>query len=219
LAGIAKLFEDGCPTRARYRRMRLRHAALVYARHGWMVLAGSRLCGDRFKCGPGCRTIACHPVAQRWDEAATTDAATIEKNWRRSPFSVLLPTGSTFDAVEVPARMGARMGDATAGPVLVTPTGQWLFLVSPGERLRPELARHHDVVLHGLGSWIPAPPVRAPEGPMRWAVAPSESDWRLPEPRPVQSALVATLSWLGFPANGHANSPGQLRRQVNAAAI
>ncbi|HEY2793479.1 MAG TPA: bifunctional DNA primase/polymerase [Micromonosporaceae bacterium] len=199
MAVVARLFEDGCPARARIRRLRLRHAALTYARHGWHVLAGSRLCGDRFKCGPGCCTFACHPVAQQWDAAATVDPESINEQWKRSPYSVLLPTGSVFDVVEVPSYLGVLAEQHVRGPIVATPTGQYYYLVRPGQTLSPELARHHDVVLHQQGSWIPAPPMRAPEGPVRWVVSPSEVEWRLPDPREVQTSLVATLPWLGFP--------------------
>jgi hypothetical protein len=174
-----RLIEDGCPARARWRRARLRHAALTYARHDWKVLAGARLCGKRFSCGPGCRTRSCHPVAAGWEP--TSDTQTILHRWRHSPFSVLLATGDAFDAVEVPAHIGALAQGALRGPVVVTPAGQWIFLVRPGEPLHPELTQHHDVVLHGPGSWIPAPPVRTPRGPVRWAVTPYETDWRLPD--------------------------------------
>jgi hypothetical protein len=215
MAGVTRLFEDGCPARARIRRLRLRHAALVYARHGWKVLAGSRLCGDRFKCSPGCRTVACHPVDyhptdDRWDNA-TVDADAITQSWRRSPHSVLLTTGDAFDVVEVPAYIGALAEDALRGPVVVTPTGQWMYLVRPGQPLHPELAQHHDVVLHNAGSWIPAPPMRSPEGPIRWALSPYETDWRLPDAREVQSALVATLPWLGYHRTELASPNSNLR--------
>ncbi|HEY1489119.1 MAG TPA: bifunctional DNA primase/polymerase [Micromonosporaceae bacterium] len=200
MARVTRLFEDGCPARARIRRLRLRHAALTYARHGWHVLAGSRLCGDRFKCGPGCCTFACHPVAQKWDAASTIDPDTITINWKRSPYSVLLPTGNAFDVVEVPSPIGALADDQLRGPVVVTPTGQWMYLVQPGQPLHPALARHRDVVLHQLGSWIPAPPMRSPEGPVRWVISPTEANWQLPDAREVQNALVATLPWLGYPA-------------------
>jgi hypothetical protein len=205
MAGISRLFEDGCPARARLRRLRLRHAALTYARHGWQVLAGSRLCGDRFSCGPGCRTVACHPVDQQWDNVATSDLPTITESWRRSPHSVLLATGDAFDVVEVPASIGALAEDSTRGPVVVTPTGKWMFLVRPGQPLNADLARQRDVVLHGAGSWIPAPPVRAPEGVVRWAVTPHETGWQLPDAHTVQISLVATLPWLGFPTSGIAD--------------
>ena len=186
-------FEDGCPARGGIRRLRLRHAALAYARHGWRVVPGARLCGERFSCGPNCRTVGCHPLLRRWEQFATTDSTMIVAQWRSSPHSVLLATGEAFDVVDVPAHIGAAAGDQVPGPVAVTPLGRWMFLVRAGGDLCSELARQYDVVLHGSGSWIPAPPVLMPEGRVRWAVAPHETDWRLPSIGSVQAALVATL--------------------------
>ena len=37
-------------------RVQLRRQALNYAGHGWDVMPGAYLTGDRFSCGPGCRT-------------------------------------------------------------------------------------------------------------------------------------------------------------------
>jgi hypothetical protein len=79
------------------------------------------------------------------------------------------------------------------GPVAVTPGGRWMFLVRPGEPLRPELEQCLYVVCHGTGSWIPAPPTRLPEGPIRWVVSPEENRWRLPESYPVQQVLIDAL--------------------------
>jgi len=199
MALLGRLFEDGCPARARLRRLRLRHAALTYARHGWKVVAGARLCGGRFSCGPGCRTVACHPIGHRWDGDATDDPATITRTWQRSPHSVLLATGEAFDAVEVPAHIGALSVTTPPGPVIATPGGRWMYLVRPGEPLHPDLAQQHDVVLHGRRSWIPAPPVRMPDGHVRWIVAPHETDWTIPDARIVQSALVASIPRTGRP--------------------
>jgi len=202
---VSHVFADGCPTKAALRRMRLRHAALTYARHGWQVLAGSRLCGRRFKCSPGCATVSCHPLHAPVDAGETheiqptRDSRLIADRWRRVPHSVLLATGHAFDVVEVPADIGAIAAAQLSGPVAVTPTGQWMFLVRPGEPLHPELSQHNGVVLHGIGSWIPAPPVRTPEGFVRWVVAPHETDWRIPEARSVQSMLAGTLPWMGYP--------------------
>jgi hypothetical protein len=119
---------------------------------------------------------------------------------------VLLATGYAFDVLEVPAHLGAAVasprwigtseGRQTRGPVAVAPTGRWMFLVRPGEPLRPELSSRLDVVRHGHGSWIPAPPTRLLEGPVRWQVSPEETDWRLPEPHPVQRLLVDALQVL-----------------------
>jgi len=199
MAPQSRWFEPGSPLRTPWRLLRLRHAALTYARHGWRVIAGSRLCGTRFSCGPGCHTVSCHPIEHawdvdhQWDATGLTDPDTVAEYWRDVPHSVLLATGDRFDAVEVPAHLGALATRVPPGPVIVTPSGSWLFLVEPGEPLHPDLAALHDVVLHGVGSWIPAPPVRMPEGRVRWAVSPHETDWRLPDPRAVQSALARPL--------------------------
>jgi hypothetical protein len=48
-------------------------------------------------------------------------------------------------------------------------------------------------VRHGVGSWIPAPPTRLPEGAVRWVVPPEETRWTLPDPHAVQELLVESL--------------------------
>ncbi len=177
---------------------RLRRAAVRYATHGWDVVPGAFLEADRFRCGPGCRTVSCHPYLASWESSACHDPQTVSALWAEAPYSVLLATGRTFDALEVPAYLGASAdrGDLR-GPVALTPAGRWLLLVRSGATLRPELAGRPDIVLHGRGSWIPAPPTRLPEGRTQWTVAPEEVCWRLPEPWAVQAALVAALPWLG----------------------
>lgn len=187
-------FDDGCPARAVLHRMLLRRAATSYAEHGWWVVRGARLCGDRFSCGPGCRTVGPHPVVPgRWEESATRDAATVAAQWRHTPHTVLLATGEAFDVVDVPAYIGVLVRDAARGPVAVTPSGRWMFLVRPGGHLHPDLAGHHGVVLHGPRSWIPAPPTRTPQGRVRWVVAPHETNWRVADWVRVQDALAGTL--------------------------
>lgn len=174
-------------------RIRLRHAAIAYAQHGWAVRAGARLCGDRFSCGPGCTTVGPHPVPQRWGKAATTDPAFIAALWHHTPYSVLLTTGEAFDVIDVPRHIGLAAAGLPRGPVAVSPGGRWMFLVRPGASLLPELARDFAVVLHTRGSWIPAPPMRTPAGQVRWAVAPHESGWQVPDSAPVQRALIRAL--------------------------
>jgi hypothetical protein len=126
--------------------------------------------------------------------------------WEDTPFSVLLATGGAFDVIDTPARLGAPAAREVTGPVAVTPAGRWMFLVAPGQSLRPELAAHLDVVMHGPGSWIPAPPTRTPHGPVRWEVAPAGVHWRLPDPYEVQHRLLyeaseaVTARPLGFAA-------------------
>ena len=179
-------------------RMRLRRAALRYAAHGWAVTPGARLtAGGRFDCGrPGCTITSGHPALESWEDAASTDPGRVHGWWRRRPYNVLLPTGYEFDALEVPAALGHRMllrAWPHRGPTAITGAGAWLFLVLPGEPLRAELEHRLDVVRHGRGSWIPAAPSRAAEGPVRWAVTPERVGWQLPDPATVQALLVEAL--------------------------
>ena len=183
----------GCPARATLRRWHLRRAALGYAGRGWPVVPGACFTGTRFTCGLGCQTFSCHPADEAWEEHATCDPGTLSEAWRRRPYSVLLATGEAFDVLEVPAYMGADAARMARAPVAVTPLGRWMFLVRPGGSLHPELRSQHDVILHGGGSWIPAPPVRTQHGRVRWVVAPHETDWRLPDSGSVQAVLVAGL--------------------------
>jgi hypothetical protein len=151
--------------------------------------------------------MGCHPAIESWEDTASNDPARVTAWWRRRPHTVLLATGGSFDVLEVPAALGLRVLGATRlhagvhgpdranarGPVAVTPSGRWMFLVRPGEPLRPELARCLDVVRHGPGSWIPAAPSRMPDGPVRWAVSPDQAEWRLPGSATVQAMLIEAL--------------------------
>lgn len=187
-------------------RARLRRAALRYAEYGWPVTPGAALAGDRFACGrPGCPTTGAHPALDRWEAAATTDAARLAGWWRERAHGVLLATGSAFDVLDVPARLGLDVvnllrlhaatpgGGRSRGPVAVTPTGRWMFLVRPGDPLCPELEACLDVVRHGAGSWIPAPPTRTVEGRVRWQISPMQVMLHLPTSYEVQELLVDYL--------------------------
>ncbi|MDG4765045.1 bifunctional DNA primase/polymerase [Solwaraspora sp. WMMD406] len=186
-------------------RLRLRRGALHYAAHGWPVTPGAYLKDGRFCCDrPGCPTASCHPALESWERSASDRPDRVSSWWRRQPHAVLLATGYAFDVLEMPARLGLRVlctvrlrGGAAApghgqlrGPVAVTPTGRWMFLVRPGDALRPELAESLDVIQHGHGSWIPAPPTLLPEGAVRWAVRPEEVRWQVPDSYAVQRIVV-----------------------------
>lgn len=188
------------------RQARLRRSALRYAAHAWDVVPGAVRHGDRFRCLAECPTTACHPDWTGWEHTATDDLAWVAALWADRPRAVLLATGRCFDVLEVPAGMAvgaerredslgrhgwARRDDR--GPVGVTGTGRWMYLVRPGATLRPELAGRADVVLHGPGSWIPAPPTRTLDGPVRWLVDPEEVSWRLPDGHTVQARLTRAL--------------------------
>jgi len=182
----------------RWHRTRMRRAATRYAHHGWPVVPGAVLIGDRYLCGPVCPTVGCHPATDHWERRATCDAAQIERWWAEQPHSVLLATGYAFDVLEVPGRIAApALAEVPPGPVASTPTGTWMFLVSPGHALRPELAARLDVVLHDRGSWIPAPPTRTPGDQVHWRRTPDESRWRIPDSAAVQRALVEHVITVG----------------------
>jgi hypothetical protein len=161
-----------------------------------------------------------------WEESAGTDIARVAAWWRRRPHTVLLATGVAFDVLEVPASLGLRVlgavrlqdgvggpgRDDARGPVAVTPTGRWMFLVLPGAALRTELDNRLDVVRHGPGSWVPAAPTRMAEGPVRWAVAPEQTQWQLPTSQVVQEMLVDALGAVGRRAR-----PVSVPRQVSTS--
>jgi hypothetical protein len=206
-------------------RVRLRRFAGRYAARGWAVIPGACLSRHSFACGrPGCPVTGCHPAVEQWEQVASSDPARIAGWWRDRPHALLLATGRAFDVVEVPAYLGQRVlrairsrpvdaADAARtagpGPVAVTPIGRWMFLVRPGDPLRPELADCLYVLQHGPGSWIPAPPTRLPEGAVRWMVAPERIGWRLPDSSALQGILVDTLRAIG-PGPPSALLPGQL---------
>jgi hypothetical protein len=172
----------------------LRRAAQRYVDRGWLVVPGAALIDDRYVCGPICPTVACHPAVDRWEAMASSEASDVDEWWANLPFSVLLATGHAFDVIEVPARIGAVAArSSTLGPVATTPTGRWMFFVQTGDSLRPELSAQLDIVMHGAGSWIPAPPTRTPGGRIRWETHPTVTDWQLPNPYTVQKVLLSHL--------------------------
>ncbi|MET7392663.1 bifunctional DNA primase/polymerase [Dactylosporangium sp. NPDC005572] len=187
-----------------WERFKLRRAAAEYAAHGWPVQPGSFLVGRRagrhslerrFDCGePGCRTAACHPAPL----PPATAADVVAGYWRVHPYTVLLPTGRAFDVLEVPATLGraALLGDgfvAARGPVAVAPGDRWMFLVLPGHGVLPELAQQAGVVLHGQGSWVPAPPSPQLGGRVRWELPPEAHGWRPAEPYAVQAIMLDAI--------------------------
>ena len=173
-------------------RVRLRRAALNYAGHGWDVLPGAYLTRDRFCCGPGCRTVACHPATTDGIGLASHEPDVVARWWTGRPYSVLLATGVAFDVLEI---LGGASVTRVAlhAPAALTPAGRLMILVRPGATLRPELAARPDTVLHGPRSWIPAPSTRTPAGRVRWLVDPVTVGWRLPDPHAIQASLVALL--------------------------
>jgi len=178
----------------RLRRAALRRAALRYADRGWDIVPGACLVGTRYDCDqPGCYTVTCHPAIPHWESVAGHDPDVIRDWWQTMHHAVLLATGRTVDVLEVPQALGRLAAPGVRGPVATSQSGRMMFLVRPGEGLRPELQSRVDVVNHGLGSWVAIPPTDHPDGRMGWDSAPEDFDWQLPDPYAVQSLLLSAM--------------------------
>ncbi|WP_353942755.1 bifunctional DNA primase/polymerase [Streptomyces sp. HUAS MG91] len=129
------------------------------------------------------------PEGAAWLASAGTYPRSALAHWEARPSApVVLPCGSVFDVVNVPAIFGRRMLDRLwdegpgSGPV-ATYRGRMLLFAAPGTAQRlPSLLRWEEwgpavppLLCHGSGDavTVPAPSVPAePHQPSRWVVAP-----------------------------------------------
>lgn len=215
-AGVVKVVED--TREASTTGGRLLDAAVRYAeeRH-WDVLPGTWLdedetggiagIGTRCSCGePGCASPGAHPTRPDWAAQAGGSGVAVRRMWIKQPrSSVLLPTGRTFDAIDVPEVAGclalARMErmNLPLGPVLCTPTRRLVFFVLPGAGVKvPDLLHSLgrapaslDLTVHGEGSYVPAPPTRLTGGAsVHWARQPTALNRWLPDAEELISPLA-----------------------------
>jgi hypothetical protein len=187
-------------------------AAVRYAedRH-WDVVPGVWLetaegeehcsCGDRHCPAPGA-----HPADEDWASQATGSATVARKLWTERPAAaILLPTGRTFDAIEVPETAGflalarlERLG-VSPGPVTRAPDRRMRFFVLPGGAAKAgDLVRRLGWSPRALGlsclaegAWIAAPPTRiGKQGPVQWACPPTRANRWLPDTEELISPLA-----------------------------
>jgi len=85
-----------------------------------------------------------------------------------------------------------------------------MFLVLAGHGLLPELAQQQDVVLHGQGSWVPAPPSPQFGGRVRWEISPQAQSWQPAEPYAVQALMLDAIG------AGPVNTAGRATRHAAA---
>jgi hypothetical protein len=158
-------------------------------------------CGDAACAAPGA-----HPAREDWAAQATGSAVAVRAMWSRQPrASILLPTGRTFDAVDVPETAGflalARMQrmELTLGPVTLSPDRRMRFFVLPGGAVKvPELVRglgwspsSLDLVAVGEGGYVAGPPTRyGSRGAVQWACRPTAVNRWLPDVEELISALA-----------------------------
>ncbi|KPI08869.1 Bifunctional DNA primase/polymerase [Actinobacteria bacterium OK074] len=190
----------------------LLEAAVRYAeeRH-WDVFPGTWLEAvegtHRCSCGqPACAAPGAHPVGDDWATLATGSATVARRLWQKQPdASILLPTGRTFDALDVTETAGflalARMErmELTLGPVTLSPNRRMQFFVLPGASAKlPDLVRKLgwslgslDLTALGEGSYVAAPPTRfGSRGAVQWACRPTAANRWLPDAEELISALA-----------------------------
>lgn len=182
----------------------------VEERH-WEVFPGTWLepvaGGERCSCAaPVCDAPGAHAVRPDWSSLATGSSAAARRLWGKEPkASILLPTGRTFDALEVPESAGflalARMErmHTALGPVMCTPDRRMLFLVLPGTSGKlPDLVRRLgwmpgslDLEARGDGQYVAAPPTRVGgRGAVQWVRKPTLTNRWLPDAEELLSALT-----------------------------
>ncbi|MER7830187.1 bifunctional DNA primase/polymerase [Streptomyces sp. NPDC052644] len=186
--------------------------AVRYAeeRH-WEVFPGTWLETDggleRCSCGDeACAAPGAHPFRPDWAAQATGSPAAVRRLWGAHPgASILLPTGRTFDAFDVPESAGflalARMErmDVALGPVACGPDRRMVFFVLPGAAAKAEgLIRGLgwspaglDLVAKGEGGYVVAPPTRvAGQGAVQWVRRPTHANRWLPDAEELISPLA-----------------------------
>ncbi len=190
----------------------LLETAVRYAeeRH-WDVFPGTWLEAvdgvQRCSCGDtACAVPGAHPTGPDWATQATGSATVARRLWTEQPTaSILLPTGHTFDAIDVPETAGflalARMErmELTLGPVTLTPDRRMRFFVLPGASVKvPDLVRKLgwspaslDLVAMGEGAYVAAPPTRyGSRGAVQWACRPTPANRWLPDAEELISPLA-----------------------------
>ncbi len=188
-------------------------AALNYIeeRH-WDVLPGTSVVRTdgawSCSCGnPECESLGSHPAHRDWQKQITAQPSRVHSWWKENPeAAILLPTGRTFDVIDVPEQAGclalARLerSGVALGPVAATPSRRLYFFVLPGAKTKiPDMLAQAgwgrtalDLRCYGEKDWVLAPPSRMGiGGQVQWARPPGELNRWLPE----AGELVATLAY------------------------
>ncbi|CAO0833305.1 hypothetical protein SMICM17S_01642 [Streptomyces microflavus] len=142
----------------------------------WLeAVEGRELCS----CGEAaCPLPGAHADRPDWAGQATGSGAAARRMWSKQPrASVLLPTGRTFDALDVPESAGflalARMErmDLTLGPVTCTPDRRMLFFVLPGAAAKASELGARSADRQRSTSWAAARATTSPPRPPGSAAA------------------------------------------------
>lgn len=180
-------------------RVELRAQAIGLAWRGWPVLPGTYPAGSQWAGRDGVEHTGPQPVHQDWQERIGTRPEQVATWWTGRPYSVLLATGVTLDAIEVSGYLGRGAARVLRSmgvpvPIIATSDDRWTFLVDAGQPLARPLASHGDIVLHAEGSYVALPPTPLQHGVVHWRVRPEVCGWKMPESSTVQDALLDALA-------------------------
>ncbi|WP_234343398.1 bifunctional DNA primase/polymerase [Streptomyces sp. NRRL F-5123] len=188
-------------------------AAVRYAEERqWDVLPGTWLETDPdgapcCSCSAAdCPAPGAHPTRPDWVTQASGAVPTVQHMWQKQPrASVLLPTGRSFDVLEVSENAGclalarSERINLPLGPVLGAPGRRIMFFVLPGSGDKvPDTLRSFgcrpaslDLSVLGRGGWVVAPPTRTvPAGMVMWARRPTPANRWLPDATEALGALA-----------------------------
>ncbi|ASO17941.1 hypothetical protein FHR81_005430 [Actinoalloteichus hoggarensis] len=181
-------------------RIELRAEAIGLAGRGWPVFPGTFLDeglpeGRQWVGRAGQAEHGPVPVHEDWQARLPASTADSVSTWAARPYSLLLATGTGIDVIEVEATLGRPVAGALrqAGllvPTLATPDGRWLFLVTSGAALSPDLAERPGIRLHAEGGWVPLAPSPVTHGVVHWRVKPETCDWTLLPSAQVQETIA-----------------------------
>jgi hypothetical protein len=180
-------------------RVELRAQAIGLAWRRWPVLPGTYPAGAHWAGRDGVQDSGPVPVHKDWQDRIGTQPEQVASWWAGRPYSLLLATGITLDAIEVGSALGTGAARVLRSlgmpvPIIATPTGRWIFLTKPGHRVADALAGQGDVVVHGKDSWVPLPPTQFQHGVVHWRVRPEVCGWQIPEAHVVQDALLDAIA-------------------------
>lgn len=192
----------------RYRRA-LTVAALRCIAHGWPVIPGAwwSPSAQRHMCDiPGCLSAGMHPAdveqnivapliapANLADYALTRRKEVVSK-WSRHGYAVLVPTGISCDAIEVPHYRVKKLleGQHDWGPIAHVGNSAYIFVTPTTSLTDSEIAElaATQILVHSRGSWVAIPPSIIDGLETTWTVPPGSVDWKLP----AASALLPLIA-------------------------
>jgi hypothetical protein len=180
-------------------RVETRAQAISFAWRRWPVLPGTYPAGAHWAGREGMQDNGPVPVHKDWQERIGTPPEQVASWWTGRPYSLLLATGVTLDAIEVGSGLGTGAARVLRSiglpvPIIGTPEGRWLFLTQTDPRVAESLAGHADIVVHGKESWIPMPPTQFQHGVVHWRVRPEVCGWQIPEAQVVRDALLDAIA-------------------------